>query len=120
MSDQLQTLNQRIAERIGKELIDLIPPDQWQALVDAEVAKFRQETAPKIVAELLREAFKNQAIASVNHLTLTNEWDELTQTYINTKLKDFIGSSGGEIFAAVLSPAMTMVLSDLRNRLTNY
>ena len=119
MSQELQTLNQRIAERIGKDLVELIPEDQWQALVDKEVEKFQRETAPEIIKELLTEKFKEHAVDRVSELSNTVEWSDITSTYTNEKLRQFIAQSGGEIFAGVLTPAMQMVISDLNQRLNS-
>jgi hypothetical protein len=117
MGTELQTLNERIAERIGKDLVELIPQDQWQALVDTEVAKFKRETAPNIIRELMQEAYMNKAKATIDKLTTSTGWDSVTQEQINEELEQFIGKSAGAIFAGMLSPSMQMVLQDLRGRL---
>lgn len=118
-NDQLQSLNERIAERIGGELVSLIPEGEWQKLVDVEVAKFKREVAPAIIQDLLKETFKNKAVQDIDELCQTGKWNQLTNEYTFPKLREFIGASGGEIFAAVMSPTMANVLSDLRNRLQN-
>ena len=116
-SKSLQTLNERIADRIGKELVDLIPPEQWQELVDSEIAKFKQQVAPGIIQELLKEAYTTQVRRAVDALCSTDEWDELTSTHTNAKLTELLAASGGTIFAGVMQPAMSIVLQDLRSRL---
>lgn len=117
MANELQTLNQRIAERIGKELVDRIPDDQWQALVDAEISKFKRDTPPKIIQELMRDAYLTKAKVTIDKLTSSSGWDSMAQQQINDELEKFIGKSAGVIFAAMLSPSMTMILQDLRNRI---
>lgn len=117
MSKELQTLNQRIAERIGKELVELIPADQWQQMVDNEVSKFKRDVAPKIIQDLMREVYVNKAKVTIDKLTTSTEWDQITQEQINLELEQFIGKSAGTIFAGMLSPSMQMVLQDLRGRL---
>lgn len=117
MPNELQTLNERIAERVGENLVDLIPAEQWQEIVDRECQAFYSQTAPKIIQEMLRERFRACANAQLDELCHTDEWNHITQQYTSSKLREFIGESGGEIFAAVLSPAMSQVMSDLRNRL---
>ncbi len=117
MGNELQTLNERIAERIGKDLVELIPADQWQALVDGEVRKFRNDTAPKLIKQLLIDAYTEQAKSSIGELCNTDEWNSITGEMTSSKLKELIAESGGAIFGAVLTPAMGMVLQDLRNRL---
>ena len=120
MTKELQTLNQRIAERIGKDLVDLIPADDWQRLVDTEIRKFQQDTAPKIIQELMREAYLNKAKVTIDKLTQTSEWNAVTQQQINTELEQFLGAAGGVVFAGVMSPAMAIVLQNLRNQVQGY
>ena len=120
MTKELQTLNQRIAERIGKDLVDLIPPDDWQRLVDTEIRKFQQDVAPQIIQELMREAYIAKAKVTIDKLTNTSEWSAVTQQQVNTELEQFIGAAGGVIFAGVMSPAMSMVLHNLKNQVNGY
>lgn len=119
MGNKMQSLNERIAERVGENLVDLIPDDQWQALVDEEVRKFRTVKAPQIIQEVLTETYKTQAKAEILKLIDTDEWSEITGNMTSSKLKAFITECGGQIFAGVLTPAMGMVLQDLHSRLNN-
>jgi len=117
MTNELQTLNERIAERIGKDLVSLIPEDQWQEIVDKEIHNFKLVVAPKIIKELLTEAYKERAKKEVSALLITDEYNELTNEYINKALTKLLADSGGIIFAGMMQPAMQMVLQDLRSRL---
>jgi len=117
MSNELQTLNQRIAERVGKELIDLIPENQWQLIIDREVDKFKSQTLPEIIHELMKDVYTEKVRESIEKLTSNNEWNYQTQETINKDLEKFIGANAASIFGAMLSPVMTSVLSDLRSRL---
>jgi len=117
MSNELQSLNARIAERIGKDLVELIPADQWQQLVDKEVERFTQDVAPQIIQDMMKEAYLNKAKGTIDTLISSQEWNDTTQTTINTELEQFIGQSAGNIFAGMLSPSMQIVLTNLRNQL---
>ena len=117
LNKELQTLNERIAERIGKELVDLMPPDQWQKLVDTAIVEFKEDTAPKIIHQLITEKYTEKAKGIVDKLTSSIEWNTTTQEFIYSDLERFIGKSSGNIFAAMLTPAMQMALQDMKNRL---
>lgn len=117
MNKELQSLNERIAERIGRDLVELIPADQWQAMVDNEVLKFKRDTAPKIIQKLLEEDFILKAKVRIDELTQGNTYDEMSNDYINEKLTEFIGKSSGVMFAYMLTPTMQTLLQDLRSRL---
>ncbi len=117
MSKELQTLNEKIAERIGKDLVDLIPKDQWQSIVDREILKFKRDVAPGIIQDLLKESYINKAKSTIDRLTMQEGWDSERQSQINSELEKFIGDSAGIIFAGMLSPSIQIVLQDLRGRL---
>lgn len=116
----LSTLNERIAEKIGKELIDLIPPEQWQQMVDIEISKFKRDIAPTIIQNEIQNIYKAQLSLKLTELTTSGEWNEITQEFDTNRLKTFIGECGGEIFGAVLAPAMSQVFQNLRNQLSVY
>lgn len=117
MVNELQTINERIAERVGEQLVDLIPEDQWKTMVDREINKFKLETAPKLIRELIKEKYTDSLKKAVDELLLQDEWNDLTQNFTNESLKKLLSASGGEIFAGVMQPAMQQVMRDLRNNL---
>jgi len=117
MGQELQTLNERIAEKIGKDLVDLIPKDQWQKMVDVEIHNFKQHAAPKIISELIEAEYRKEVIKCVNVFCTTDDWNKLTNEPINNALTELLADSGGVIFAGMMQPAMQMVIQDLRNRI---
>lgn len=117
MTNELKTLNEKIAEKVGENLVDLIPQDQWQAIVDKEVQIFKNQTAPRIIQDLLKEAYLERAKGVISELADTTEWDEITGEYTNKALEQFIGQSAGVIVGTMLTPAMQQVLQDLRYKL---
>ncbi len=117
MGNELQSLNERIAERVGDGLVDLIPPEQWQKIIDAEVAKFTQTILPKVVQDLLMEEYKLRAQTIITTLPTSQGWDAQTNEQIYEELEKFIGKSSGVIVASMLGPSMQMVLQDLKSRM---
>jgi hypothetical protein len=117
MSNELQTLNEKIAERIGKDLVDLIPKDQWQSMVDNEISKFRRDTAPGLIRDLIKDDFLARARIELDKLTSASEWNDEAKAYINEELIKYISSSSGSIFAGMLAPSTQMVLENLRHNL---
>ncbi len=120
MSTEIQSLNQKIAERVGEQLVDLIPPDQWQAIVDREVTKFQQDTAPQIIREMLSKQFRDDFALRLEGITRSAEWNVATSEYENEVLTKFIAANAGEIFSGMLSAPMQQALLNLRQQLGNY
>ena len=117
MSKELQTLDERIAEKVGKDLVDLIPKDQWQALVSSQINKFMQETAPEVIQKILNEKMMEDVRAILDGHALETEWNAMTGETTILIIKEMIMKTTPEIMSAMLAPAMSGLLNDLRNRL---
>jgi len=115
--NELQTLNERISEKVGKELVDLIPKEQWQAIVDNEVLKFKRETVPSIIKEMLTDTYKEKTREYMDKLTTTDGWQQLSNNHLSSELKKLIAESSAEIFAGMLSYPMQQVMMNLRSQL---
>lgn len=120
MSKELQTLNERIADRVGKDLVDLIPPEQWQVLVDSQIRKFMTETAPMVIEEELTRRARKAISGRLNEIERSTEWDSSMNTYTNIAVNEMLKQSAPVVFAAMLEPAMSGFLSDLRRRFETY
>ena len=116
MGAELKTLNERIAERVGEQLVDLIPEDQWQAIIDDEIKKFTTSTLPSMIRQMLEKEYMDRLRALVQQFALIS-WDEYGNQAASEELEKFIGAASGQLIAAMLSPAMSMVMQDLRGRL---
>ena len=117
MNTELQSLNTRIAERVGESLVDLLPENVWQEIIDKEIKKFEEVVLPAIIQDILKETCMTKVKTTIDNLLYESSFDSITQTYINNKLKEFIGDSSGVILAGMLTPSMQAVLSNLRNQL---
>ena len=114
---ELSTLSERIAEKVGKELVDLIPQDEWKKLIDSEMKKFMRVNAPNVIREMIEKEFRVAVAKELDTLTKKTEWNQLTQQSTNDALVELIKASGADILAGILSPVMQQVLSDFRHRL---
>lgn len=115
-STGMSTISERIAERVGEELVSLLPQDVWQSLIAQEVEKFKTVTAPKLIEEELTKKYRELVVQEVDTIC-TPEWSDEVQAFVHANLIKLIEESGGAMLAGILSPSMQMVLSDLRNRL---
>lgn len=56
----MQGLKDRVSEKIKNTFAELVPEETWQALVNAEVEKFKEETIPRIVKEELEKIYRKE------------------------------------------------------------
>lgn len=99
MSNAKCTLYAKITEWIGSELLDLIPEDEWQTIVDVEVDFFKKVTGPKLIREYLKAQYELELVKHIEELSATDEWNDFTEQYISSKLKELLKASGGESLA---------------------
>lgn len=114
--NQMQTLNARIAEKVGKELVDLIDPDDWSKIIDEQVRIFKTDKLPGIVQDQLSKMFRediNNLISSKYKQEYANGISRTTNEFVKETLK----MAAPEILEAMLSPVMSGMLQDIQNRL---
>ncbi len=114
MDTEIQSLKDLIAEKVGKELVSLIPPDQWDRLIQQQIQEFQTKQLPIIVQEILSKKLKEELAA---HIGKNQLWDSYTGKYCNELVKEALEKSAPLIFSAMLTPVMSGFLEDLRNRL---
>lgn len=111
----MTTLNERIAERVGQELVDLIPQEEWQTLIAAQVTHFTNVEAPKIVQKMLEEKFKESVSKHLDVYCSGGEWDNLTKQTTNAALIELMKSNAADLLAGILSPTMQNIVHEFRN-----
>ena len=120
MGNEMQTLNERIAERVGKELVDLMPEGDWQKLVDAQLQSFKQGKAPKLIDEMLAERLKVSVSAELDKYCRSDEWNNLVNLGTSKAVTELISQNGAQILAGILSPVMTQAVQDFKQRMGYY
>lgn len=115
------TLEQKIAERVGKELIELIPPEQWQELVKGQINRFMTVEAPKVAQKLLEDKFKEDMHAYLaQNIWGTPVYSDLLYRTGNELVLKVTEQAAPMLFAAMLEPAITGLMRDLQHRIRGY
>lgn len=120
MKNQLQTINQKIAEKIGHELLDLIPAEEFQNMVDHEIHKFKEEDMPKIIREMITVQYKEHIKGKIIEFTCSGEYNAMTGEMVNQQLSEFLGKNMSTIFQNLFYNASNDALSRLNSSLQRY
>lgn len=115
----IQTLEARIAERVGKDLVDLMPPEQWTTLVAAATRKFRNETAPRIIEAELTRKLKEEMAAYMGQPEFTAQWSTLGHQAASEAVTELFKSSAPDILASMLGPTLQHFAESFRQSLHN-
>ena len=119
MGNELQTLNERIAEKVGKNLIDLIPADQWEKLVSDQIDFFMTNKAPDIIQKILKEELYKTVSGVLSSSEYSGTWGNYGEKIAADGVKTIIEKSAPIIFASMFAPVADGLISDLVQRLNN-
>ena len=121
MDKELQTLNERIAERVGKDLLDLMPAEEWKKLIDAQIHNYKTKIIPDMIQQILKENLKDDIKHKLSSTYYMENWHNTVNAMTSLAVKDMLKQAAPELFAAMLAPTMSGLLVDLRHKLgQNY
>ena len=96
---QLQTLEDKIAEKVGYELLDLIGQEKWTALIKSVTDEFMTNKAPRIIQDMLIKELQKQVIDKLK-LDTASDW---SANAVNPIAKEFMISVMKEAGATILA-----------------
>lgn len=129
----MQSVQDRIADKIKAEFVDLMPPEVWKQLVEAQLQAFQSKTtsyghsqeAP--IAKLIREAIEAEAKTALKtqlDLVFTNTWvDANGKQVLGDAMKALIAEHFDTILASVqagmVQQAVMFATQSMRNAIMN-
>lgn len=119
MGKELQTLNERIAEKVGENLVDLIPADQWEKLVSDQIDFFMTNKAPGIIQLILKDKLQEIVASVLKSPEFTSTWDNYGNQLASEGARNIIEQSAPAIFASMFAPVADGLIRDLVQRLNN-
>lgn len=109
------SLEERIAERVGKELVSLIPEEQWKELINSQIDHFMRTKAPAIVQEQVRAAFLIRVKEILELPEFSDQWDsDLQQQVVGPAVKELFVKAAPEVFMGMLQPILQNVLYNFK------
>lgn len=119
MANELATLEERISEKIGQSLIEVIPQEQWDQLMNKQIHKFMNEDAPKIIQRQLEKLLMQNVEHRLSLMSMSTDWNEVTQQNTNKMVESFIKNGAAEFFAAMMAPAVSAGIQNLRSEVAS-
>jgi len=118
---KLISLEERIAERVGKELVDLIPEEQWRDLIKTQIDVFMRNKAPGIVQEMLRVKFMESVKVILDSADYADEWDSVSQAnVVGPAIQDLFKQAAPDILLGMINPVIQQLVYDFRNRVSQF
>ena len=114
MSKELMSLEERIADKVGNELIDLIPEEQWKTLVATQVNHFKQYKLPEIVERILIDELKLKVKEQLNSPDFAIAGDKYGHTIASEMVKKMIEEGAGPMMANIFGEMVHRQIDMLR------
>jgi len=117
MGQEVLDLKSAIAEKVGLELVDLIPPKQWEDLIDSQVDHFMKELAPALIQKEIQAMFLANVKARLSEAEFIEAWDGQANMVVGPAIQKLLVDAAPEVFASMMAPYMANVISSFRNQM---
>lgn len=110
----MATVQEKVKERIRASFLDLIPPELWEGMVQAELHNFTKNELPKIIHEeaslKLREALKTE----FKKPEWMGQWDNFGEKPSQFAAQ-VVREAAPELVNAMFGRIAQSIVNDLRN-----
>lgn len=97
-----QEIKDQLKNRILQSLIDLIPEDKLDQMVDDTMKKFEEEELPKMIMELCKKHYSEKFNEKINEL-VESSWDMDKQRHVYKNLEKIVVENAPQMFAEIMS-----------------
>ncbi len=115
MGNEMQGLKDRIAERVGKDLLELIPKEQWDALVSQQIDHFLTNDAPGVIKNMLTEQLKETVKETLRCPNYQARWGEFGEKITSDGLNLVLRKAAPELVVALFEPMAQRIIDGIRN-----
>ncbi len=111
----LSDIKQRVTDTIKARFAELIPDDEWAALIDQQVKLFLEQDLPDIVKDELRQEFKHMAKAKLAKLEWQEQWTN-DGTIASEAVTRLVQENADTIFASFVSNMVQACVNQMRQQ----
>jgi predicted transcriptional regulator len=115
MTNELRTLEEKIAEKVGSELVDLIGEEKWQEIIKATVDNFMTNKAPKLVEDMLVKQLQENVIAATK-FGVEPKYDGLVGQLASDFMVEVMKKAGPEVLANMFQYQIQTAIQNLNTR----
>lgn len=114
------TFEQRVKERISETIADLIPAEELDALVKAQVAHFQREELPKMIKAEITEQFKAAIKAEFAKPEYQPTWGKHGGMGASQAVKTLIEENASAVLNSLIGGMVQMTVQSMSNGMARY
>ncbi len=119
VSTDVKSLNDVVRDKVKETFVNMIPDEQWNAMVQKCVDSFVEQDLPVLVKEILSEKLKNETAEKIaSELTYSGSDrygrptpSKLIETIVKTMTADVVN----ELIGSIMMGAVQRVQQQMRN-----
>ena len=111
----VETLEDRVRERIRATFVELIPQEQWSALVGVELHRFTQRELPELVKKAAAEHLQTMLKAELDKPEWRERWTGNHIPDAGPALAEALRQAAPEMAAALFAGLGNQIINALRN-----
>jgi hypothetical protein len=120
MSTEVQTFEQRVRDKLKKDIADLIPEEQLTQLVHQATVDFIKTDLPKMINHELAVMAKAKILEELDKPEWKTAWRVESQTQISQQVEKLIKENAHTIMATMIAGVASGMVNDMRNRLYQH
>jgi hypothetical protein len=115
MSNLPATFEQRVKERISETIADLIPAEELDQLVKAQVAHFQRTELPEMIKTLIRAQFQAAINAEFEKGEYKGIWQSNGHLGASEAVSKIIQENAGAVLQSLIGGMVQMTIQQMQN-----
>lgn len=115
----LQTLQERVTERIRASFVDLIPQEMWDQMVKTQIDAYMQTELPKLVKAELEAHLRAIVKAELQKPEWAEQWNGGAKSVAGDMVRAIVKENADQIVSAFFGSMVQTVVQDVRYGLQN-
>lgn len=119
MSTEVQTFEQRVRDKLKKDIADLIPEEQLSKIVQIEMSEFLKTDLPKMIKAMLAEEIKEAINREMRKPQWVGQYNDLARQNVSEQVTKIITENAALMMTSMMAGVSSQLVTDLRYRLQN-
>jgi hypothetical protein len=118
--NQVVTFEQRVKARVSEVAAELIPADDLDLLVRAQVAHFQHEELPKMIKDAIRAEYAKVLLAEFSKPEYAPTWNTAGGQMLGEAVQKIITENAGQMMASLVGSMVQQTMYAMQSTATRF